>query len=88
MCASSLLPSAAFADGAPPGTQAVLLPRDRPSEIVLATNFGLVFTQDNGANWTFSCEVDATMAGYRYIVGPPALALQLWKSPAPVTSKR
>ena len=69
-----MLSSAAFADGAPPGTQAVLLPRDRPNEIVLATNFGLVFTANNGANWTFSCEVDATTAGYRYIVGPPALA--------------
>ncbi|HEX2659801.1 MAG TPA: hypothetical protein VHU40_16060, partial [Polyangia bacterium] len=74
LCAAAVLPSAAFADGAPPGTQAVLLPRDRPNEIVLATNFGLVFTQDNGGSWTYSCEVEATAGGYRYIVGPPALA--------------
>jgi len=72
-CALALVPCAAFADGAPPGTQAVLLPRDRPNEIVLATNFGLVFTENNGANWTYACEVHATAGGYRYILGPPAL---------------
>jgi len=65
----------ARADGAFPDAQSVLLPRDRPNEIVLATNFGLVFTEDDGLSWTFTCETDAqTQGGYRYIVGPPSAA--------------
>jgi len=63
---------AARADGAFPDAQAVLLPRDRPDEVILATNFGLVFTQDDGATWTYSCENDQTLNGFRYVIGPPA----------------
>lgn len=64
----------ARADGAFPDAQSVLLPRDRPDEIVLATNFGLVFSEDDGATWTFTCETDAqTLGGNRYIVGPPSM---------------
>ena len=50
----------------------MLLPRDRPDEIILATNFGLVFSQDDGATWTYSCENDQTLNGFRYVIGPPA----------------
>jgi hypothetical protein len=62
----------ARADGAFPDAQAVLLPRDRPDEIILATNFGLVFTQDGGGTWAYSCESEQTLNGFRYVIGPPA----------------
>ena len=60
----------AHADGAFPASQSVLLPRDRPNEIVLATTFGLLFTEDNGASWRYSCETNATFNGRQYIMGP------------------
>lgn len=62
----------ARADGAFPDAQGVLLPRDRPDEILLATNFGLVSTQDDGVTWTYACENDQTLNGFRYVIGPPA----------------
>lgn len=62
----------ARADGAFPDAQSVLLPRDRPHEIVLATNFGLVSSVDDGKTWTYSCESMATAGGSRYVVGPPS----------------
>lgn len=66
-------PRQARADGAFPDAQAVLLPKDRPDEIILATNFGLVFSQDDGATWTYTCETDqATLNGFRYAIGPPS----------------
>ena len=65
-------PRGARADGAFPDAQAVLLPRDRPQEIILATNFGLVFTQDGAATWAYSCESDQTLNGFRYVMGPPS----------------
>lgn len=63
----------ARADGAFPEAQSVLLPRDRPNEIVLATTFGLVSTEDGGATWHFSCEASNTpmVGGGRYAMGPP-----------------
>ena len=64
----------ARADGAFPDAQGVLLPRDRPDEIVLATTFGLVFTEDDGATWNYSCESAETLNGFRYVIGPPATA--------------
>lgn len=52
-----------------------MLPRDRPDEIVLATTFGLVFTEDAGATWNYTCEVTMlTDNGFRYVLGPPSLA--------------
>jgi hypothetical protein len=65
-------PRGARADGAFPDAQAVLLPRDRPAEIILATNFGLVFTEDAGATWGYSCESEQTLNGFRYVMGPPS----------------
>ena len=50
----SARPGEARGDGAFPDAQAVLLPRDRPQEIILATNFGLVFTQDGAATWAYT----------------------------------
>jgi len=72
--AVSCWPHEARGDGAFPDAQAVLLPRDRPQEIILATNFGLVFTQDGAATWAYTCESDQTLNGFRYAMGPPVAA--------------
>ncbi len=63
----------ARADGAFPNSQSILLPRDRPNQIILGTTFGLVFSEDNGATWRYSCEIDATIMpmGGQYVLGAP-----------------
>lgn len=48
--------SPAHADGAFPDGMGVLLPADRPHEIVFGTNFGLLITDDDGASWRWVCE--------------------------------
>jgi hypothetical protein len=57
------------ADGAFPDAQAILTPVDRPGEIRLVTNFGLIATEDGGANWLWSCEGPDNMFGAYYQVG-------------------
>lgn len=49
----------------------VLVPAARPHEIVLATNFGLIMSVDDGATWTWSCEQDAKGARDLYQYGAP-----------------
>jgi photosystem II stability/assembly factor-like uncharacterized protein len=73
VCAASAgLADPARADGAFPEAQAVLLPSDRPKQIILATTFGLVFSDDDGATWSYACEkAGATQNGLQYSVGPP-----------------
>jgi MYXO-CTERM domain-containing protein len=63
-------PTRAQADGAFPDAQTVLLPTDHPERIILAANFGLVFTEDGGEHWEYACESQATMAGRLYSLGP------------------
>lgn len=46
----------AGADGGFPDPRQVLLPPDRPEQIIVGTNFGLLFSEDAGATWLFSCE--------------------------------
>jgi MYXO-CTERM domain-containing protein len=46
----------ARADGSFPEPQQILLPADRPEQIILATNFGLILSDDGGSTWLFSCE--------------------------------
>jgi hypothetical protein len=61
----------ARADGAFPASQAVLLAADRPKEMILATNFGLVFSEDDGTTWSYACENPAaTLNAVSYVVGP------------------
>jgi len=69
-----LAPGAARADGAFPNNFTVFAPADRPSRLVLATTFGLVMSDDNGASWYLVCEagekaINATL----YQMGPPPL---------------
>ena len=63
-------PAAARADGAFPAPQAVLVPADRPQEIILATNFGLVISEDAGQTWSWTCEQDGNALGTFYQLGP------------------
>ncbi|HMC95801.1 MAG TPA: hypothetical protein VKO16_13625 [Polyangia bacterium] len=61
----------ARADGATPGSLGIMLPVDKPREIVLATTFGLIISDDGGSTWLWTCEqVPTSMAG-AYAVGPP-----------------
>ncbi len=61
----------ARANGAFPDSLAILVPSDRPHEIVLATNFGLILSEDEGKTWRWTCEQTETADGYLYQLGPP-----------------
>jgi MYXO-CTERM domain-containing protein len=63
-------PHFARANGAFPESLQILLPADRPQQIVLATNFGLIISDDGGATWTWTCEQRETFYGNLYAVGP------------------
>lgn len=70
--ASLLLVSGrAAADGAFPDAQNILTPQDRPDEILVATNFGVVFSEDGGRTWLWTCEQDANSLGWLYQIGLP-----------------
>src|SRR6185436_13632608 len=57
-------------NGALPASFGILLPADRPEQIVLATNFGMIFSEDAGASWLWTCEQAQTALGYLYGIGP------------------
>jgi hypothetical protein len=61
----------ARADGALPGSLGILLPADQPRQIVLGTNFGLIWSEDAGATWLWTCEQVPTSMANIYAVGPP-----------------
>jgi hypothetical protein len=63
--------STARANGAFPDSQTVLTPADRPEQIILVTNFGLVTSEDGGQSWQWSCERDANAFGFLYQLGAP-----------------
>jgi photosystem II stability/assembly factor-like uncharacterized protein len=73
LAAGLVAPSgAARADGALPASLGVIVPADRPQEIILSTNFGLIETDDGGATWLWTCEQQATNLASRYAMsGPP-----------------
>lgn len=56
----------AYADGAFPDSENVLTPADRPAEIWLVTNFGLVASRDGAASWEWSCEQPGNAFGIFY----------------------
>jgi hypothetical protein len=66
-------PRDARANGAFPESFQLLLPADRPQQIALATNFGLIISDDDGASWTWTCEQPETANGTLYAVGPPPM---------------
>ena len=61
----------AAANGAFPDSDAVLLPADRPQQIVLSTNFGLIISDDGGASWQWTCERPETSMASSYALGAP-----------------
>jgi hypothetical protein len=60
---------AARADGAFPDSLSVLVPADRPHHVALATNFGLISSDDDGGTWTWVCEGALTNCSMLYSVG-------------------
>ena len=68
---AALAPGAARGNGAFPESDALLLPADRPRDILLATNFGVMSTEDGGATWQWTCEQPETSMGALYGLGPP-----------------
>jgi hypothetical protein len=59
----------AAGNGALPDAQNVLTPGDRPLEIIIPTNFGVVLSHDAGATWLWTCEQDANALGWNYQIG-------------------
>ena len=59
------------ANGAFPDSDAVLLPADRPQQIGLSTNFGLIISDDGGASWQWTCERAETSMATAYALGAP-----------------
>jgi hypothetical protein len=56
----------AYADGAFPDSENVLTPADRPEEIWLVTNFGLIASRDRGGSWEWTCEQPGNAFGIFY----------------------
>jgi hypothetical protein len=69
LCAA-LLAAAASADGAFPDSSSAILPRDRPHEIIVSTNFGLILSEDDGATWGWVCEEAIGTLVNQYLLGP------------------
>jgi hypothetical protein len=59
----------ARAHGSFPEAKQILLPADRPAQIILATNFGLIFSEDSGGTWLFSCEHGLSAYAAPYLLG-------------------
>lgn len=57
-------------NGAFPGGQTILAPRDVAGEIFMATNFGVVESRTGGRTWTWFCEQPANAYGRLYQMGP------------------
>ncbi|HEY7373975.1 MAG TPA: sialidase family protein [Polyangia bacterium] len=53
-----------------PAAISVHVPADRPNQIVVGTNFGLVVSEDGGATWTWSCEQDLNSYAASYAMAP------------------
>jgi MYXO-CTERM domain-containing protein len=60
----------ARANGAFPDSQSIMTPEARPHEIRLATNFGVISSDDDGQTWVWSCERAETNNGSLYQMGP------------------
>ena len=71
VCGAVLLhAAAAWANGAFPDSQSILTPEARPHEIRLATNFGIIASDDDGQSWVWSCEQAESNNGSLYQMGP------------------
>jgi hypothetical protein len=59
----------AFSHGTFPEVRQILLPPERPQQIVLATNFGLIFSENGGETWEYSCEHGISAYAGPYLLG-------------------
>jgi hypothetical protein len=70
------VPALAHANGAFPDAQSILTPVDRPAQILLVTNFGVIMSADAGATWLWSCETEGNAFGMLYQLAPlPSMRL-------------
>jgi hypothetical protein len=70
---AGLAPRVARANGAFPESFQLILPSDRGSQIVLATNFGMIISDDAGATWNWTCEEKQTSMATLYAISAPPL---------------
>ena len=70
VAAALATPAAARANGAFPDSESILTPADRPQDIILVTNFGLITSTDGGKTWLWSCEQDGNVLGAFYQLTP------------------
>ena len=68
---AALVPARARANGAFPDALSILLPKGQPDRIILATNYGLVFTSDGARTWEWTCEHDSSLGAILYQLAPP-----------------
>src|SRR5262249_25612097 len=68
--AALLHAAAARGNGAFPDSQSIMTPDSRPHSIRLATNFGIISSDDDGATWVWSCEQAESSNGSLYQMGP------------------
>lgn len=77
----------ARADGAFPDSIRLFLPAERPATLVLATNFGIVTSDDAGQTWAWACEQPESANADSYQLGPaPAFRLFGIAAAAPIYS--
>jgi hypothetical protein len=60
LAASLVFSRQASADGAFPDSMQIFAPSDHPHRIILATTFGLIISEDDGATWEWACEPSST----------------------------
>jgi photosystem II stability/assembly factor-like uncharacterized protein len=68
---SLLFARVAHGDGAFPASMKLFAPADRPGVIVLATNFGLLVTHDDGKAWDWVCEHGEGNLATQYLMAAP-----------------
>ena len=61
----------ARANGAFPDAQSLLTPAAWSNELILATTFGVVFSQDAGRTWLWTCEQEGNLFGVMYQISLP-----------------
>ena len=59
----------ALSHGDFPEVRQVLLPPDRPQQIILGTNFGLIFSENGGETWLYSCDHGMSAYAGPYLLG-------------------
>lgn len=66
-----LAPAVGRGDGAFPDSLGIMLPADRAETVVVAANFGVLVSHDDGATWRYVCEVVIGPYAAPYQLGPP-----------------